>query len=810
MSTPFQQFVNRELPKRIFIDQIPVTGNLPKGKILKTSGVGLGVEITDDDPLKPDTMVIINQPGGAPIYLNKIVEIIGEEDLTDLPPIPSVKLFSQDSTNIPLGLLINALDADGTDIESGATYVVGGQLALILQKGRCELPDGVLDLTGANPGQYVYCDGDGNLTLLKTDFVVGQVLSASANSIFVNIGGGSSAEDKVMNGGVWINGITAVGGSIGGISYLNNDSEYGIISGFKTDALVVRLGILANSGHSYYKPRILVKTTVNTSGVLADVDRSSSNNFEWTGTVEINIDGATEIIVEHNDGPKYVCSIERLTKPQIDSFTVHTMPRYINIHSGSLESQTSVKAADSIALKFRLLSTHTITKVKFGVGTDGLGNNDILVSNEVDVNYTGPQSEIVIENQTIKNFGAVTGLYRSYIKVMDNNGIWSEPAELSVQLAYNNSGVNISSAISYTKSGNGAIGSYSASLNIDLARVDTSISDLPNGVEFAYKFDLLTGSINNYKNLMQYYNVNTPIANPSGQITPEAGTSHNALDYNIGFKGNYQILNFTETVGRLSIQRRDTGKVTNHDFIIKLASVVPSISSITKPSRFRVPDPNALTRSVNEYGNPIPVYGGPQAAIQYQIIVIANQPLKSAPSLLFDTDNDLGMSWVTAWATTDNVQWSRTLAVAYDAEVGNYDFALGSNLENLGSLTGNSIVGGSYKIGGFAERDLYVPPWNGEIPIISTRSKIGDVTKLRVVNESSTDDANANVFHAASEGQNVEAYRSANLPWEDGDYTLCNALKIFDTSDLSHWYNLRIGNASSNTTGFFVRIEEVI
>lgn len=46
MATLFENFVNKELPKRISTE-IPADGNLPAGKFLKTTGIGLSVEASD-------------------------------------------------------------------------------------------------------------------------------------------------------------------------------------------------------------------------------------------------------------------------------------------------------------------------------------------------------------------------------------------------------------------------------------------------------------------------------------------------------------------------------------------------------------------------------------------------------------------------------------------------------------------------------------------------------------------------------------------------------------------------------------------
>ncbi len=46
MSEQFESFVNAELPRRVSIE-IPASGNLTPGKLLKTTGIGLQVEETD-------------------------------------------------------------------------------------------------------------------------------------------------------------------------------------------------------------------------------------------------------------------------------------------------------------------------------------------------------------------------------------------------------------------------------------------------------------------------------------------------------------------------------------------------------------------------------------------------------------------------------------------------------------------------------------------------------------------------------------------------------------------------------------------
>ncbi len=56
--TAFERFVNSELPRRISTD-VPVSGNLPAGKFLQTTGIGLNVKIIDQ--IEGESVVEITQ-----------------------------------------------------------------------------------------------------------------------------------------------------------------------------------------------------------------------------------------------------------------------------------------------------------------------------------------------------------------------------------------------------------------------------------------------------------------------------------------------------------------------------------------------------------------------------------------------------------------------------------------------------------------------------------------------------------------------------------------------------------------------------
>jgi hypothetical protein len=60
MATPFENFVNGELPKRVSIE-VPSSGNLDPDKYLVSTGVGLGVKL-------------VNAPGGGVVLPTRTAE----------------------------------------------------------------------------------------------------------------------------------------------------------------------------------------------------------------------------------------------------------------------------------------------------------------------------------------------------------------------------------------------------------------------------------------------------------------------------------------------------------------------------------------------------------------------------------------------------------------------------------------------------------------------------------------------------------------------------------------------------------------
>jgi len=206
----FMKFVNSELPKRISINNMPASGNLPAGKLLKTTGVGLNVELYDDNPLSQSLIAVFNNTAN-PIPLNKVLEVNGVPENSALQAIPSVKPIDNLAPDIPIGVLFCQLEDDLTtikmiDADTKYGFLDPGKVGLAIKVGRAEIKG--LNTSSASIGDFVYCGSDGDLTLTETALKIGQVLSRGENGIiYINVGALSLTEQHA-NGSIWISEIS--------------------------------------------------------------------------------------------------------------------------------------------------------------------------------------------------------------------------------------------------------------------------------------------------------------------------------------------------------------------------------------------------------------------------------------------------------------------------------------------------------------------------------------------------------------------------------------------------------------------------
>jgi len=124
MATQFEQFVNTELPKRPSLP-VPAGGNLPAGRKLVTTGVGMGINDVEDVASSPvwagNIEVIV--PGQDPTYLDTLTELVTFiQALDSVPPddVPDLVVNLQPGCELShpagvdwnhIGMTINGNDA---------------------------------------------------------------------------------------------------------------------------------------------------------------------------------------------------------------------------------------------------------------------------------------------------------------------------------------------------------------------------------------------------------------------------------------------------------------------------------------------------------------------------------------------------------------------------------------------------------------------------------------------------------------------------------------------------------------------------
>jgi len=156
---------------------------------------------------------------------------------------------------------------------------------------------------------------------LDEDSISGLIISQETVTIVIDGGQtidvdagvpGPAASDR--NGGVWVLGVYPSGsGAIGDITYLSDNRT---VSSFLTSADVVRLDLLALSGHSTYVPTILI----NGSPIVLT---ESATKGIFTANHIMDVSALSELKIEHEDGPGCTVSILRDSNPIILSAIIN-------------------------------------------------------------------------------------------------------------------------------------------------------------------------------------------------------------------------------------------------------------------------------------------------------------------------------------------------------------------------------------------------------------------------------------------------------------------------------------------------------
>ena len=148
-----------------------------------------------------------------------------------------------------------------------------------------------------------------------------------------------------VNGSVFITNITPTdSGNVGGKIFSSNGV---VLDECTVDTQLVRLHILSLPGHTNYNSTITVKGTQVTMNPQSDKPL-------FNGTIDIDLENAEEITVNHEDGASHTVIINQDTPPEI------LLGRFMGDYPGS---QIELKAGDQFSFFFE--TDRPVTAVEF-------------------------------------------------------------------------------------------------------------------------------------------------------------------------------------------------------------------------------------------------------------------------------------------------------------------------------------------------------------------------------------------------------------------------------------------------------------
>lgn len=309
-------------------------------------------------------------------------------------------------------------------------------------------------------------------------------------------------------------------------------SEGQVLDSCSTTTDLVRVSVLALPGNTNYKPQL----TVN--GVAVPVLNSQPDAPLFRGTIDIDLQGETSLVILHEDGASHTVTVTRDFPPVIQS---------ASFTGGYPGSQTELKAGDTFDL--RITSDQAVNRIE-------IENYGALTSQTFNVNTLTEHTVTV----TIANRGNTTTALGAKIRVQKPSGAWSEYFLTEDQGSVD--GINLVNLNNTHPSIIIGVISYpinqSALKNTEVATVNNSITN----------FDTV-----------QYSSPNNEIAvNLDTQYQPEKGVYRLAGTYNVSTN------NFRVTANRAANNASFTANA-----VVKIANVSPtvSISILGNPARLR-------------------------------------------------------------------------------------------------------------------------------------------------------------------------------------------------------------------------------
>ncbi|MCW6598776.1 hypothetical protein [Yersinia ruckeri] len=411
-ATPFENFVNKELPKRLSTD-IPESGNLPAGKVLVTTGLGLSVELRDGDDAGAgvnEHALVVNGtdkviPKGTPLaasvalpgfdlstgklYIRPatiadtlVVGIaktdIGASDLT-------ANIFAEGQALLRGIIEIDyqpvALDQLLPDMDAGKTVTV-------YSNGEVLSCDSALAIAVGQVVRYEYIPAGGEGTEEDPEDGDGAADPVIRTTIFVTLQGteyaGSVGSDSIDQGTIVIDGILGTnsvtdpesGAVKDKISYQVVDQVIGADGNLGQPQLLTA-SLIEQTNPTYLAIRTIA--TLESGTKLKVINKADNTSIAIKTPPLISLDnGLKHMTIEFED-PTAIFSLAEASAAnglylqvvhpaggKSDPIVIKTknLPKFGDVHFTLPAGQTAVKTNDILKLTVEAPATHKIAKLE--------------------------------------------------------------------------------------------------------------------------------------------------------------------------------------------------------------------------------------------------------------------------------------------------------------------------------------------------------------------------------------------------------------------------------------------------------------
>jgi hypothetical protein len=392
--------------------------------------------------------------------------------------------------------------------------------------------------------------------------------------------------DKSVNGAVFITDIQPQ-------DQLNNvgqkvfSSDGKVLDSALTNTDLVTISILSALGHTNYKPSVRVLG----EAVLLAQDEDQSI---WQGTIDIDLNGATEIIAEHEDGAIHIVNIVADTGAEI--VLANFVGNYPN-------GQTELKENDTYSVEVNSDTEMTRIEVSaFGAAKAQVFNFASSTTTIIDIKIANQGDSPTLQGIKLRAMNANGSFGNEY-----NTSDFGNTEEIHVVNLNNQYPIGIIDAIEYPVGQVALKDSELAKVDLEGSGYDEILYDSPNG-------ELIITDPTDFQPFKEVERVNG--------------------DYNIENKNI-----------RITLTKSSNGAITVVEGIVQIANADPMISISEPASRLRSGGNNGtqaqnheITLQSNQELIEVPVITAPHGTLQNSMQENGNKTNWTQDLRVHDTD----------------------------------------------------------------------------------------------------------------------------------------------------------------------------